>query len=241
MDLDYFKDVNDNFGHQRGDEVLCSVADVLRSCVRTTDLLVRMGGDEFLVVLDNTDNRMVQIIQSNSVRMNTTIESVLNLSRKKDPRRETIQLKSWLQDFTNDFVMQSKLGKHQINLFVEPADAEIQFDSAHLHQVLWNLCRNSEKYAKQDIENLHIDIQGSHPRHTRDIMLNIMDNGKGIPEEDVERLFEPFFTTSTKGTGLGLFMARELCLSNGCSLEYVKLPAGGSCFRLIFSQAKLES
>ena len=192
-------------------------------------------------VLDNTDNRMVQIIQSNSVRMNTTIESVLNLSRKKDPRRETIQLKSWLQDFTNDFVMQSKLGKHQINLFVEPADAEIQFDSAHLHQVLWNLCRNSEKYGKQDIENLHIDIQGSHPRHTRDIMLNIMDNGKGIPEEDVERLFEPFFTTSTKGTGLGLFMARELCLSNSATLDYVKLPTGGSCFRVVFSQATLNS
>lgn len=191
-------------------------------------------------VLDRADNRMVQIIQSNSVRMNTTIESVLNLSRKKNPHRETIALKAWLQDFINDFVMQSKLEKHQISLFIEPSNAEIQFDPAHLHQVLWNLCRNAEKYAKHELANLHIDIQGSHPRHTRDIMLNVMDNGKGIPEGHVERLFEPFFTTSTRGTGLGLFMARELCLSNSANLEYVKLPTGGSCFRLVFSDASLN-
>ena len=191
-------------------------------------------------VLEKADTRMVEIIQSNSVRMNTTIESVLNLSRKKKPRRETIALKAWLQDFINDFVMQSSLEKHQISLFVEPSNAEIQFDPAHLQQVLWNLCRNAEKYARKNIADLHIDIQGNHPRHTRDMMLNVMDNGRGVPAQNIERLFEPFFTTSTKGTGLGLFMSRELCLSNSASLDYVKLPAGGSCFRIVFAQSKLN-
>ncbi len=193
-------------------------------------------------LLDKADERMIQIIQSNSKRMNGTIESVLNLSRKSNPKRENIRLKLWLNDFLNDFILQSSLDKKQISLFMDVPDAAIQFDPTHLHQVLWNLCRNAEKYAKNDVSKLHIDIQGSHPSHTRDIMLNIIDNGKGVPEKNIDRLFEPFFTTSTKGdegTGLGLFMARELCLSNGCSLEYVKLPAGGSCFRLIFSQAKL--
>ncbi|MCK5665017.1 MAG: PAS domain-containing protein, partial [Thiotrichaceae bacterium] len=187
-------------------------------------------------LLDKADERMIQIIQSNSKRMNGTIESVLNLSRKSNPKRENIRLKLWLNDFINDFTVQSSLDKKQINLFMDVADATIQFDPTHLHQVLWNLCRNAEKYAKDDVSKLHIDIQGSHPSHTRDVMLNIIDNGKGVPEENIERLFEPFFTTSTKGdegTGLGLFMARELCLSNGCTLEYIKLPSGGSCFRLI--------
>jgi two-component system sensor histidine kinase PilS (NtrC family) len=194
-------------------------------------------------LLDKADERMIQIIQSNSKRMNGTIESVLNLSRKSNPKRENIRLKLWLNDFINDFAVQSSLDKKQINLFMDVADASIQFDPTHLHQVMWNLCRNAEKYAKDDVSQLHIDIQGSHPSHTRDIMLNIIDNGKGVPTKNIDRLFEPFFTTSTKGdegTGLGLFMARELCLSNGCSLEYVKLPAGGSCFRLIFSQSNLE-
>jgi len=195
-------------------------------------------------LLDKADERMIQIIQSNSKRLNGTIESVLNLSRKNNPKRENIRLKLWLNDFINDFVVQSSLDKKQISLFMDVADASIQFDPTHLHQVMWNLCRNAEKYAKGDVNKLHIDIQGNHPSHTRDIMLNIIDNGKGIPEKNIDRLFEPFFTTSTKGdegTGLGLFMARELCLSNGCSLEYVKLPSGGSCFRLIFSQANLDS
>jgi two-component system sensor histidine kinase PilS (NtrC family) len=69
-------------------------------------------------------------------------------------------------------------------------------------------------------------------------MLNIMDNGRGIPEEQRQRLFEPFFTTSTQGTGLGLFMARELCLSNGATLEYIPLPLGGSCFRIVFGRSR---
>ncbi len=194
-------------------------------------------------LLDKADERMIQIIQSNSKRMNGTIESVLNLSRKSNPKRENIRLKLWLNDFINEFTVQSSLDRKQMSLFMDVADASIQFDPTHLHQVMWNLCRNAEKYAKDDVRKLHIDIQGSHPSHTRDIMLNIIDNGKGVPKNNIERLFEPFFTTSTKGdegTGLGLFMARELCLSNGCTLEYVKLPAGGSCFRLIFSQSNLD-
>ena len=193
-------------------------------------------------VLEKADERMIQIIQSNSKRMNGTIESVLNLSRKSNPKRENIRLQLWLNDFINEFAIQSSLNKKQISLFMDVADASIQFDPMHLHQVLWNLCRNAEKYARDDSTKLHIDIQGSHPSHTRDIMLNIIDNGNGVPERNIERLFEPFFTTSTKGegTGLGLFMARELCLSNGATLEYVKLPAGGACFRLIFSQSNLE-
>jgi len=194
-------------------------------------------------MLDKADERMIQIIQANSKRMNGTIESVLNLSRKSNPNRENIRLKLWLNDFISDFVIQSSLNKKQVNLFLDMPDTSIQFDPTHLHQVMWNLCRNAEKYAKQDVSELHIDIQGIHPSHTRDIMLNIIDNGKGVPDQNIERLFEPFFTTSTKGegTGLGLFMARELCLSNGASLEYIKLPSGGSCFRLIFSQSNLES
>ena len=122
-------------------------------------------------------------------------------------------------------------------------DTSIQFDPMHLHQVMWNLCRNAEKYAKDDISELHIDIEGTHLSHTRDIILSVIDNGRGIPEKNVDRLFEPFFTTSTKGegTGLGLFMARELCLSNGALLEYMKLSAGGGCFRLIFSQSQLDN
>lgn len=186
--------------------------------------------------LDKADMRLLQIIQSNARRMNLTIESVLNLSRKKNPNREKLALKLWLYEFRKDFILQNKLQENQINLFIEPADSVIEFDPAHLHQVIWNLCRNAYKYAHDDPSKLQLDIQGGNPAHTRDITLNIIDNGSGIPEDQRQRLFEPFFTTSTQGTGLGLFVSRELCLSNGATLDYIALPTGGSCFRIIFSR-----
>ncbi len=190
-------------------------------------------------VLDKADTRMVQIIQSNSKRMNVTIESVLNLSRKKNPKKETVHLHTWLSEFVHDFSMQSDLKNQQVSLFVDPIDAEVKFDLTHFHQVLWNLCRNAIKYACDDAKDLVLAINCSLRVQTKTMMLNVIDNGVGISEENQERLFEPFFTTSkTQGTGLGLFMARELCLTNNASLEYIRLPAGGSCFRVIFAHNK---
>jgi two-component system sensor histidine kinase PilS (NtrC family) len=186
--------------------------------------------------LDKADTRLLQIIQSNARRMNLTIESVLNLSRKKTPNRERLALKLWLHEFRKDFVLQNKLREEQVTLFIDPADTVVEFDPAHLHQIVWNLCRNALKYAHEDPRRLQLDIQGGNPTHTRDIMLNIIDNGRGMTGEQRQRLFEPFFTTSTQGTGLGLFMSRELALTNGASLEYLALPTGGSCFRLVFSR-----
>ena len=188
--------------------------------------------------LTKPDHRMVQIIQENSKRMNTTIESVLNLSRKREATRENIGLSPWLQKFREDFVRQSTLSMKQINFFVEPSDAEVQFDPNHFDQIMWNLCRNAEKYAHEDSSALRLDIQCMQPAHTRDMILSVIDNGVGINEVAQERLFEPFYTTSTKGTGLGLFMARELCLSNGGNLEYVQLKGQGSCFRIVFAHRK---
>jgi len=187
-------------------------------------------------VLEKADERMVQIIQSNSKRMNITIESVLNLSRKKNPNKETIYLKKWLLGFAHDFSMQSGLKKEQISVLVKPSTAEVHFDTTHFHQVLWNLCRNAIKYACHDPAQLKLAINCSFRPKTKILMLNVMDNGVGITEKNQQRLFEPFFTTSSRrGTGLGLFMARELCLTNNATLEYIKLPAGGSCFRIIFA------
>jgi diguanylate cyclase (GGDEF)-like protein len=62
MDLDHFKDINDTHGHLAGDQVLKSVAKVMDDAVRSTDLLVRMGGDEFLLVLDDTDRKSARIL-----------------------------------------------------------------------------------------------------------------------------------------------------------------------------------
>jgi two-component system sensor histidine kinase PilS (NtrC family) len=190
--------------------------------------------------LDKVDVRMVQIIQSNSKRMNSIIESVLNLSSKKKPQQETIYLKAWTSEFLDDFIAQSSLKKQQINVFISPADCTVEFDPAHLHQIMWNLCRNAMKHAHNHTTALQLDIQGGIPNHSRDVVLNICDNGRGVESKDHLRLFEPFFTTSDSGTGLGLFMSRELAMSNGGSLEYRATGKQGCCFHLTFSKSRLR-
>ncbi len=186
-------------------------------------------------VLSKADERLTQIIISNSLRTNSIIDSVLNLSRRKNPKRVSILLKPWLEEFYEDFLIQNKLDKKQLSLFIEPHDAEVNFDPAHLHQIMWNLSKNAVKYAKNDKKKLSLLIQVSIPDHTKNMVLNVIDNGKGILPERQDRLFEPFNTTSTQGTGLGLFMCRELSQANGSTLEYVQLASNGSCFRLSFA------
>jgi len=185
--------------------------------------------------LSLADKRLSQIIITNSKRMDSTIESVLNLSRRKHPKRINIRLKLWLQTFYDDFMAQNNLSENQLSLFIDPEDLEVNFDPDHLQQILWNLSRNAVKYAKKDKSKLTILIQAGIPDHTKNVVLNVIDNGEGIDGELQDRLFEPFNTTSTKGTGLGLFMCRELCQANGATLEYVKLATTGSCFRISFA------
>jgi two-component system sensor histidine kinase PilS (NtrC family) len=63
----------------------------------------------------------------------------------------------------------------------------------------------------------------------------VLDRGPGIPEGVVAQLFRPFFTTSEHGTGLGLYIARELSRANQAQLEYVPVPGGGACFRVVMT------
>ncbi len=185
--------------------------------------------------LSQAEDRLAHIIITNSHRMDAIIESVLNLSRRKHPKRINIRLKHWLNTFFEDFLLQNDLHKSQFSLFIEPANLEVNFDPAHLQQIMWNLSQNAVKYAKKDKKKLSLLIQAGIPDHTKNVVLNIIDNGNGISREQQDRLFEPFNTTSTRGTGLGLFMCRELSQANGATLEYVELATTGSCFRLSFA------
>ncbi|MDW8478975.1 MAG: ATP-binding protein [Xanthomonadales bacterium] len=73
-------------------------------------------------------------------------------------------------------------------------------------------------------------------RRRRAPVLEVRDRGPGIPPQVAARIFEPFFTTSEFGTGLGLYIAAELCAASGAELAYLPVPGGGSCFRIRFAR-----
>lgn len=123
MDLDRFKEINDNLGHHSGDETLKAVADVLKNAIRSTDLLVRMGGDEFILVLDNTDVKSARILAERLCKAvdgldiwaddNTKLGVSIGLSELN--RKETLQ--QWLER-TDDILYHAKAeGRSRVAVF----------------------------------------------------------------------------------------------------------------------------
>ncbi|MGW8194072.1 MAG: GGDEF domain-containing protein [Desulforhopalus sp.] len=113
MDLDHFKEINDNLGHQRGDDTLKAVADVLKKTVRSVDLLVRMGGDEFLLVLENTDlqrgkvlaERLCRAVDDLDIRATDKVKLGVSIGLSELAPEETLQ--QWLER-TDDILYHAK-------------------------------------------------------------------------------------------------------------------------------------
>jgi len=99
--------------------------------------------------------------------------------------------------------------------------------------VVWNLLKNAVRHARAEPRAVRLAIGGFADR----IELSVIDNGPGVPADHQGQLFEPFFTTESKGTGLGLYLARELCSANRAILEYVDdMP--GAHFRILCREAR---
>ncbi|RMG60318.1 MAG: PAS domain-containing protein [Gammaproteobacteria bacterium] len=182
------------------------------------------------------DRRLVDIIMQQTERMNTVIRNILRLSRSDATQAEDIVLLPWLQDFVSEFTHHHGFSPERMRLHITPADTAIRFDPAQLHQILWNLCSNAKKHACQPEQETCITLQGGHDDNDRPY-LDIIDTGPGIPPDVQEHLFEPFFTTRADGVGLGLYIAREMCQNNLAEIEYIPMPMGGSCFRILFATA----
>ncbi|MBK1691305.1 sensor histidine kinase [Ectothiorhodospira mobilis] len=184
--------------------------------------------------LEAPDRRLAGIIQDQSRRMNRLIENVLGLSRRATPRSETLDLGPWLEAFARDFRAHHHLAPSQLEVRLGPEVLQARFDPEQLHQVLWNLCLNALRYGTRDGEPPQIRIQGGVDTPASRPFVDVQDAGHGVSPAILRQLFEPFVTSGTRGTGLGLYIARELCENNGGTLEYLPLPTGGSCFRIRF-------
>lgn len=180
--------------------------------------------------LDREDQRLAEIIGDHTRRVNTIIENVLQLSRRSASQPQNLCLKDWLQDFHSEFVASGGISTEQLNINVKPQELEIHADPGQLYQIMSNLCRNAFRHAGS---NAQVCIQGQQEQNGM-IQLDIIDNGPGIDDETAKKIFEPFYTTAGSGTGLGLYIAHELCESNHARLSFQQAKGGGSCFRIRF-------
>jgi two-component system sensor histidine kinase PilS (NtrC family) len=181
--------------------------------------------------LDAGEHRLTEIIRSNSQRMNHIIEDVLQLSRRGQTQPRELAIGGWLQECIGEQIRCGRLAAAQITLNV-PAEAvpHVSFDPGHLHQIVWNLVNNALQHGGGQAE-LRLGLTAA-----RQPCLDVLDRGPGIPAEAEAQIFEPFFTTAAGGTGLGLYLARELCELNRARLSYEPRAGGGSRFRVTFLQ-----
>jgi two-component system sensor histidine kinase PilS (NtrC family) len=184
--------------------------------------------------LDDGDRRLISIIGDHTRRVNTVVENVLQLSRPVASLSQQIKLAQWLEKFVDEFTHSGHCQPEQISFVVAPDDIEVYMDPSLLHQVVWNLCQNGINHGAQEGKAVQIRLSGGLSATSRTVHLDIMDNGPGIEPDMTDTIFEPFFTTNSSGTGLGLYIAREICESHQAHLDYLPAAGGGSCFRITF-------
>lgn len=187
--------------------------------------------------ISNEDKRLTEIINNHSLRVNNIIENVLSISRREQSIPEKVDAKIWINNFIDEFTQRYDLPEDSLELKMDKNEIFFRMDPSQLHQVLWNLCENAMRYSKGlPIISLICDINVESQRP----YLDVIDYGSGISSDIKEQLFEPFFTTEVDGSGLGLYLARELCEANQATLSLHTSSEKGSVFRLNFMHMKKQ-
>lgn len=188
--------------------------------------------------LDAGDRKLTRIIEEQSRRINGIIENVLRLSRRSGSRPEHFALEDWLAEFLETFDQTHELEPGAIAVR-NAAGVELHVDPTHLEQILTNLLENALRHSAA-APPPRVELRSGITEEFQRPFLEVVDRGPGIDEETAQYVFEPFFTTQEKGTGLGLYLARELAEANQAQITYRRDEHGGSCFRITFQDPRKQ-
>jgi two-component system sensor histidine kinase PilS (NtrC family) len=181
------------------------------------------------------DRRLLEIIQGQCQRMDGIVDSILGLARRESAQAEVADVPRLLQRFVNDYRTMHPLGADQLDERCTSA-LSTMVDPRHLQQVLTVLVDNARAYGRLPGQPARVLLRAQPATgdgvEPGSVDIDVVDHGPGIPPAVASRLFEPFYTTSEHGTGLGLYIARQLCEANQGSLRFVPVPGGGACFRI---------
>jgi len=188
--------------------------------------------------LDHHDKRLTQIIADHTQRLNTIVTNIMQISRRNSSYVERFSLKPFIERCIVEYQTGQSLDKKAIRVDIQPPDVEVRFDPSHLQQILVNLCDNGLRHSQAGPDQVQIELRGGITPEFKRPFLDIVDHGPGIDSHDAPHIFEPFFTTSPTGTGLGLYISRQLAECNQAHLNYLVIPTGGACFRITFQDPR---
>ena len=173
------------------------------------------------------------MIRTNAKRIDRIVGEVLQLNRRDRQQPEVIPLGEFVSSLVEEIVQAERIPEGGIAI-VCPEDLLAIFDRGHLNQIVWNLVRNAWQHCQKKLGSIRILARAGYMGDA--VICEMIDDGPGIPAELRAQIFEPFFTTRPGGTGLGLYIARELADANGAALELLpKSP--GAHFRLTLRRA----
>jgi len=181
--------------------------------------------------LPTADLRLLEIVRQQGQRMNGIVENVLGLARREPAKPEHVELMAFTRRFVEDYATSHPLEHDTLRATGKPTAVNTLVDPRQLHQTLTALVYNALTYGRMPGQPARVSVHVAVDA-TGAPTIDVLDRGPGVPDSVVGQLFRPFFTTSGHGTGLGLYIARELCRANQASLEYVSMPGGGACFRI---------
>jgi two-component system, NtrC family, sensor histidine kinase PilS len=212
-----------------------SIAHEIRNPVGAMSHAAQLLGES--TMLSPGEQRLTEIMRTNANRVSTIINNVLRLSKREETRFESITLESWTEDFHSEFCETMQLAPSRLITSDATPGVDVRVDPSQLRQIVWNLCENALKHGSTGRGDEIVEIRHGRLSPTGRPFLQVMDRGAGVNAEHAERIFEPFYSGG-KGTGLGLFLARELAQTNGATLLYEPRHGGGSIFRLVFADPR---
>lgn len=177
------------------------------------------------------DMRLTNMILDQSKRMNGIVENILQLSRQEQSRPEPVELNAFLKSLATEFKTTQSAKDLDFQLLIETGKTFVVFDKSQLHQALWKLLDNTVHHASIK-RPPRAELKMRKDESAGYCVITVQDNGPGIPKSHIEDIFEPFYTTRKEGSGLGLYVARQLCEANQGELTVESQPGVGTAFHI---------
>ena len=182
--------------------------------------------------------RLIHIIQNHAKRMNGIVENILQLSRREQSQPEVMALQYFLPEFAMEFETSKVNHSLDFSFSADTEEAYVMFDKSQLHQCLWKLLDNAADHASRNNMTPKVQLRLLSNEDAGYCVITIADNGPGIKEDQISKIFEPFYSTRKEGSGLGLYIARQLCEANQAELTVDSEPGQGAQFHVRMALAK---
>ncbi len=185
--------------------------------------------------LADADKRMAEIIEKHCQRVNQIVESVMHISSREPPKPEYLLVTPWLSEFVQSY-LEGLNRPAEIVVDNDYQELLVEFDPENLRRIMTNLLDNALRHSALATGKETATVVVRLDYAAQLCVLDVIDDGAGVPAADREKLFEPFFTTVEQGSGMGLYLCQELCEINNASLTYRPTDEGKSCFRISLNQ-----